>query len=210
MNIADQLANAIGRSDEAPNIALAEKIAKAGDKKAVKELIDLLDHKKSAVRNDVIKVIYEIAERKVDLVIPYTDAILQLLDHKDNRMIWGAMTALTAISSKKPEKMADHLPEILDAMDNGSVITRDHGIMILCAVAEIKKHHEDCMELLLEQLEKAPVNQVPMYAEKIAAVISKSFEKKFEKILLSRKDVLAMPAKQKRIEKLIKKLNSST
>ena len=66
------------------------------------------------------------------------------------------------------------------------------------------------MELLLEQLEKAPVNQVPMYAEKIAAVISKSFEKKFEKILLSRKDVLAMPAKQKRIEKLIKKLNSST
>ncbi len=204
--IKDQLANALGRRDEAPNIALAEKISKKNDKKAIAELIWLMNDKSTPVRHDTIKVLYEIGERKPELIAGYAEDFLKLLDHKDNWMKWGAMTALSVISKINPVYLAKHLSKILDAMDQGSVITRDHGIFILSNIASIKKYHEDCMELLLEQIQKAPVNQVPMYAEKMAEVISPAYIKKLEKILRSRHDVMEIPSKEKRIEKLLKKL----
>jgi hypothetical protein len=123
-------------------------------------------------------------------------------------MKWGAMSALSAISKFKPELIAPHLTTILDAMDSGSVITRDHGIYILCSIAPIRKFHEDCINLLLEQLQKAPVNQLPMYAEKTAEVITPPDINRLEKILLSRQDVMEIPSKKKRIDKLLKLLNN--
>ena len=115
---------------------------------------------------------------------------------------------LSAISNTNPAKLGDHLPVIVDAMDNGSVITRDHGIYILTNVAKLKAHHEDCTELLLDQLQHAPLNQVPMYAEKIVSVLTKPYFKRVENILISRKDVLAISSKKKRIDKLLKQLKS--
>ncbi|MFZ1679252.1 MAG: hypothetical protein WBP41_16785 [Saprospiraceae bacterium] len=201
-----QLSSSLGRKDQEPNISLAEKISKALDKKAVAELIELMNHKSSSIRHDTIKVLYEIGERTPVMIIPYAKEFLKLFDHKDNWMKWGAMSALSAISNTKPDLIATHLTSILDAMDSGSVITRDHGIYILCNVAKLKKYHEDCMELLLEQIQKAPVNQMPMYAEKTAEVISLPYIKKLENILRSRQDVMQIPSKEKRIEKLLKDL----
>ena len=205
-SIKDQLANVLGRRDEAPNIALAVKISKNANKKAVEELIGLMKHKSLRVRHDAIKVLYEIGERKPELITKYAEDFLKLFAQKDNLMKWGAMSALSAISKTNPELIAIHLSSILDAMDQGSVITRDHGIFILCHVASIKKYHDDCMELLMEQIQKAPVNQVPMYAEKTVEVISPPYAKRFEIILSSRHDVMQIPSKEKRIEKLLKSL----
>ena len=207
--ILDQLAHTQGRKDQEPNINLAVKICKTLDKKAVSELIDLMNHKTSAVRHDAIKVLYEIGERKPELITGYHKDFLKLLQHKDNWMKWGAMTALSVISNTKPELIANHLTTILEAMDQGSVITRDHGIYILCNVALLKKYNEACNELLLEQLQKAPVNQVPMYAEKTAEVISKENISRLEKVLRARHDVMEIPSKEKRIEKLLKSLRAS-
>src|SRR4030095_3601361 len=201
-----QLANALGRRDEAPNIALAEKISKTNNKNAIEEVNGLMNHKTADIRHDAIKVLYETGERKPELITGYNKDFLKLLDHKDNWMKWGAMSALSVISKVKPELIAGHLTTILDAMDKGSVITRDHGIYILCNVASLKKYNQDCIELLLEQLQKAPVNQFPMYAEKTAEVISSSDIKRLEKILASRPDVMEIPSKEKRIKKLLKTL----
>lgn len=206
--IAGQLANALGRNDEGPNIALAEKIARTSNKDAVKELVVLMNDKKTAIRHDAIKVIYETGERNPELIIPYKRDFLRLFNHSDNWMKWGAMSALYSIAKSKPELLAKNLTDIIDAMDSGSVITRDHGIYILCTVSNLKKHHDDCMQLLLEQVDKAPVNQVPMYAEKMAEVISAPYVKKLETVLSSRTDVTGIPSKQKRVEKLLKKLKS--
>src|SRR3989337_2190401 len=203
-SVADQLACAMGRKDEAPNIALAEKIVKNSDAEAVKELVALANDNKAAIRHDAIKVLYELGDRKPELIIPYKKNFLNLFQHHDNWMKWGAMSALFSICNSKPDLLVEHLTEIVDAMDSGSVITRDHGIYILCKVSTLKKHHGDCMELLLEQIEKAPVNQVPMYAEKMMEVISAPYIKNLEKILRSRKDVMEIPSKQKRIEKILK------
>lgn len=207
-NIIHQIAHSLGRSDEEPNIRLAEKIAQTGNKADVMEAVSLLEHKASAVRSDAIKVMYEIAVRNVNLVLPFISTFIALLGHRDNRMKWGAMSALSAISNTHPAKLVDHLPVIVDAMDSGNVITRDHGIYILTNVAKIKAHHEDCVELLLEQLQRAPVNQVPMYAEKTATIITKPYYARFEKILTSRNDVLEISSKKKRIDKLLMQLKS--
>lgn len=206
LSVKEQLACSLGRKDEVPNIALAEKISEASDKSAVKDLISLMQNEKAAVRHDAIKVLYEIGDRQPGLITPYKKAFLALFDQSDNWMKWGAMSALYAISDFKPELLEEHLTQVIEAMDEGSVITRDHGIYILCNLAKVKKHHEDCMELLLEQIAKAPANQMPMYAEKMAEVISDRYVKKLEKVIASRTDVLEFPAKQKRIEKLLRRL----
>lgn len=206
--VADQLATALGRKDEGPNIALAEKIARTSNADALKDLVLLMKDKNAAIRHDAIQVIYETGERKPELVIPYKKEFLSLFNHPDNWMKWGAMSALYTIAKAKPELLAKDLTGIVEAMDNGSVITRDHGIYILCSVATLKNHHDNCMELLLEQIEKAPVNQAPMYAEKMAEVISSPYIKKLEKVLSSRKDITEIPSKQKRIGKLLRKLHT--
>jgi len=206
ITVIDHLAHSLGSRDEAPNIALAEKISKTNDREATRELISLLKHKTSGIRNDAIKVLYEIGERKPELIIAYIQNFLATLSHKDNRMQWGAMAALSAISVGNPEDLVEHLTSIVDAMDSGTVITRDHGVYILANISRLKKYHADCMELLLEQIEKAPVNQMPMYAEKTAEVISNPYVKRFEKVLRSRKDVFEIPSKQKRIEKVLRTL----
>ncbi len=205
-SILDQLAHSIGRRDETPNIALAERIADSQDADAVKELIALFDQHPMALKYDILKTLYEIGERRPDMISPYTDLFAELLLHKNNRVQWSAMTALSAIANYQPELLAPHIVTVVDTMDSGSVVSRDHGIYILSALARTKKHHADCMELLLEQVEKSPVNQMPMYAEKTAEVISSPYIPRLKQILASRQDVLSIPSKQKRIEKLLKRL----
>ena len=207
-SIESQLAHALGRRDEVPNIALADLIVKKKQHEAVTELVTLLSHKTTGIRNDAIKVLYEIGERDAEFLYPHTSIFLQLLHHKDNRMIWGAMSALARIARSHPEPLAKNLVSILAAMDSGSVITRDNGVSILAAVAGLKKHHKDAMDLLLEQIEKAPVNQVPMYAEKMAGAISQPYVKKLISMLKERHDVWAIDSKARRLDKLIRTLQA--
>ena len=205
-SIADQLASSLGRSDEQPNIDLAVKVVKSGSKEQVKELVDLLSDSKTAIRHDAIKVLYEIGERNGELISPYLKNFIEGLSHKDNRMKWGAMSALHAISNLKPELLGPHIVTVVNAMDEGSVITRDRGVYILCKLASVKKYHDDCMELLLDQIEHAPVNQVPMYAEKTAEVVSASYKPKLVQTIRKRKDVYEVPSKAKRLDKLVRVL----
>lgn len=205
-SIIDQLASSHGRNDEAVNIMLAENIAKKKDATAVEELIGLTQHTKAPIRSDVIKVLYEIAEREPALLKPHFKAILTLLSHKDNRMKWGAMTTLSALSSFDAGLFTKHITAIVDAMDHGSVITRDHGIVILANVARRPSQSDNCLALLFEQLEKAPVNQFPMYAEKTAEVITPSHLQTLIEIIESRQDVMDVPSKKKRLQQLLKKL----
>jgi hypothetical protein len=207
-SIIDQLASSLGKRDELPNIVLASKIAKSGNEDHLKELFSLVAGKKPAVRNDAIKVIYEIGERKPEMISKHVEDFISLLKHNDNRMIWGAMTALSSISKTQPKLLVPFMVDIVDAIDKGSVITRDHGIFILSHIATLPKQHKHCLELLLEQLEKAPVNQLPMYAEKTTEVVTMPFVKRMINTLEARTDVIEIPSKAKRIEKVIKQLKA--
>src|SRR6218665_1102198 len=100
MEIIGQLASSLGQRDEKPNQLLAQKISEAGDKKAVKELVKHLGHKDKNIQSDCIKVLDEISQASPGLVAPYAHELIALLDSRNNRLQWGAMTALHAIAGE--------------------------------------------------------------------------------------------------------------
>ncbi len=206
MGTTQLLASSLGRNDEQPNVALAEAIAKKGNTKAVSELIGVLTGKDKALRSDAIKVLYEIGERKPELIAAHLAVFVSLLSSKDNRMVWGSMCAVDAIADVRPKEVVAQLPAIMAAVDKGSVITRDHAIKAMVKIAADKKYAANVMPLLHEQLRTSPVNQLPMYAELIATVRSVPHAKDTTKILEKRLVDVPQPPKRKRIEKVLRQL----
>jgi hypothetical protein len=207
MNIVAQLASSLGRRDELPNEELAKKIAENNDEGAVQELIENLQHKSAAIQNDCIKVLYETGERKPVLIAGYTPTFLDLLSHKNNRLQWGAMTALYAIVKEYPKTIHENLARIVAAADSGSVITKDNAVKILISICTFKAYANDAFTLLDEQLLNSPTNQLPMYAELAIPVINNDNKGVFVKTLMSRLDDIGKDTKRKRVEKVIKKFN---
>jgi HEAT repeat protein len=205
MAIIDQLASTLQRKDETPNIELAQQIAKANDKKAVEELIALLHHKSKDVQNDAIKVVYETGALNPSLISGHIAAFAALLQSRNNRMQWGAMTALQSITTEHPGAIYEILPQIIDAADKGSVITNDQCVAILIRLCAVKKYADDAFALLLERLKASPVNQLPMYAENALPVITSGNKTAFTDVLTMRLADIEKETKRARVEKVIKK-----
>src|SRR4026209_976994 len=113
MSIIPKLATSLNRRDEDPNQELAAEIAEAEDLEAVKELVENLGNRTKRIPYDCVKVLYEIGTNKPKLIAGHTKVFLALLDSKDNRLQWGAMTALGCIVGKKPAEIFAALPEII-------------------------------------------------------------------------------------------------
>jgi hypothetical protein len=206
MSVIERLASSLGRRDEIPNQELAAEIAETNDKNAVKELIENLAGKNKNIRHDCIKTLYEIGYLKPALIAEYHATFLSLIDDKDNRMQWGAMTALSSIISEKPKEIFASLGNIIDAADKGSVITRDHCVKILVGLSSNASFAGKTFPLLNEQLMTCPVNQLPMYSEYALPVITAENKEKFIKTLAARFDDIEKDSARKRLEKVIKKL----
>lgn len=207
INVIDQLACTLGRRDEMPNVELAQQIAAAKDKDAVSQLVALLSNKKKDIQHDSIKVLYEIGAINPALIKGYLPDFLIQLKSKNNRMVWGAMTAIDSITASVPEKVYAHITEILDAGEQGSVIAKDGVMGILVKLSGDKKVMDDTMPLLLELMQSAAPNQFPMYAERVLPVVTDQYNKQFISILNDRMSDLEKDSQKKRIEKVLKKLN---
>jgi hypothetical protein len=205
MSIINKLASSLNRRDEVPNQELAKQIADENDKRAVQELIDNLNYKNNDIQNDCIKVLYEVGERKPSLIVGYTKIFIDLLDNKNNRLQWGAMTAISTITSQNPKAIYSAINKIIDVANRGSVITKDYAVNILIGLCSFKQYADDSFCLLIEQLLNSPTNQLPMYAEKAIPVINEKNKTLFVKILSSRLGDIEKERKRKRVEKVIKK-----
>jgi hypothetical protein len=172
----------------------------------VKELVDLLLHKKKDFQGDAIKTLYEIGYQKPSLIAPYAADFIGLLESKNNRLQWGAMTALNTIITEKPEEIYAALPQLAAVTDAGSVITRDNYVGILIGLLYLKKYEDDAFALLNEQLLGCPSNQLPMYAEKALPFVPESHKATFIQSLSSRLDDFEKESKRKRVEQVLKKL----
>ncbi|MDH4058761.1 MAG: adaptin domain-containing protein [Cyclobacteriaceae bacterium] len=207
MNVIEKLASSLNRRDEVPNQELAEKICKRKDKAAIKELVNHLQHKNQSIQNDCIKVLYEIGERKPELIAEFATMFVDLLKHKNNRLQWGAMTALNTIVLENPKVVYASIKKIMDAANSGSVITKDNAAGILINLCSLKQYSENAFLLLNEQLLSSPTNQLPMYAESAVPIITEKNKKIFLKSLSSRLDEIEKESKRKRVEKVIRKFS---
>ncbi len=200
------LATTLGRRDEVPNQQLAERIIKDGKIDLLADVAKLLQHPKKEIQFDAIKTMYEVATQQPDWVAPYVDTFIQLLESKHNRMVWGAMTALSAIATNCTGKLFEHILLIVDKADSGSVITRDHAVNILIELARHTEYNEIAAPLLLEQILKSPENQFPTYAEKSIPLFDGEHKQSLLHVLTLRKQEMVTPSKIKRVTALIQKL----
>ncbi len=206
MSAIDKLASALGHRDEKPNQELAQDIAASNDKAAVKELVDNLTNKNKQIQSDCIKTLYEVATLKPALVAPHVSTLLTLLQSKNNRMQWGAMTALSAIVAERPAEIYAALPGIMDSATAGSVITKDHAAYILSYLSS-QKAYNGAFDLLLELMADSPENQFPSYAEKAAAHAEGVNKSRLLDLLRDRVGKIESETKRKRVEKVIRKLS---
>lgn len=208
MSVLNKLASVKGIRNTEPNKELASVIIQAKDTKSIEELVGNLNHKNKNIQSDCIKVLYEIGEQKPELIAAYDQVFLDLLKHKNNRLVWGAMTALDCIANVKPKAMYAQLHTILDVANSGSIITKDHAAGILIKLSKDKSYARDTLILLLDFFKTAATNQLPKYAEDALPVITENLKKDFIKVLSSRLDEFDKETKKVRLEKVIRKLTT--
>lgn len=204
MSVIDRLASRLGRGDQEPNIALARDVAATEDAQAVQELVEGLGSKDKSLRGDCIKALYEIGVLKPALIAGYLPAFAALLGGKDNRLVWGAMTAIDAIAGARPDAVYPLLTDILSAAERGSVIARDRAVGVLVKLCAVPLYAAAAFPLLLDQLARCPVNQLPMYAEHALSVVGAENGAAFAETLRGRLGGIAPDSKRKRVEKAIR------
>jgi hypothetical protein len=207
MNAIDLLATSLCRNDDVPNQELAGLIIQSNRADWVQELVENLNNKDKNVQSDCIKVLYEIGERgAASLIAPYYETFGNLLESKNNRLVWGAMYALDSITSVSPAEIFSILPAICKAIDHGSVITIDGGVSILAKLAAIREYSETAFPLLAEQLKRCPAKQLPMYAEKSVKNIRSENRSSFIDIVRQRYNEMEKDSQKKRLDKVLKSL----
>lgn len=204
MGVIDELSTSLKLKIQEPNIALAKQIVENNDQAGIIELINELNNKKLA--GDCIKVLYEIGYLNASLIDNYADIFLKLLAHKDNRMQWGAMTALAEVSKTKPEVVYENLSDIIYAANNGSVITKDQAFNILIRLAKLETYYDDVFSIINNQLSIAPNNQFPKYVEQTFEIIKPSDVEILIKTIELKIDTIDVLSKRKRVEKILDKL----
>src|SRR5262245_43369944 len=175
MSVLHKLASAQNRSDEVPNQLLAKEIAGSENRAAVQELVENLSNPDKDIQSDCIKVLYEIGAIKPELIADHVDTFVELLKSRNNRLVWGAMTALGAIAPLKPAEIGQQLDAIIRATDKGSVITQDWGIRVLAAVAVADKSYGiRIFPFLKSFMQNCPAKDMPRHAESILPAITAS------------------------------------
>jgi len=204
----ERVAYHLGKNDEEPNIALAIQLCETKDSEGIKEMIDGLKNKNQQVANDCIKVLYEIGERNPKLIAGYVLEFIQLLKSRDNRLVWGGMTALSKITFLKPKEVFENINVVVRAYENGSVITRDNSISVFAELAKADQKHEKILvKRLIDHLKTCRSKEVGQHAERAFICVNASNSKEFMTVLLQRRENLT-DAQKKRVDKLIHKIEN--
>ena len=206
MSTLQRIAYYQNRRDEVPNQELAKELAAKKDRKGIREIADNLWNKNAQVQSDCLKVLYEIGYLQPDLVAPYADDFLKLLHSRNNRLVWGAMIALSTVADRKAEVIYPHAAEIEQVMNQGSVITKDNGVRVLALVAaQNAAYNKKIFPYLLHHLETCRPKDVPQHAEKIAAAVTTRNRQAFSAVLEKRLVDLkgAQAARVKKVIKLV-------
>ena len=202
----EKLAYSLGRNDEEANIELAKELAKTKNKKGIKEIVDGLNNPKEQIANDCIKVLYEIAGIRPELISEYVGNLIQLLRSRNNRLVWGSMTALSKIVSLAPAEVYKNLDIILRAYEKGSVITVDNSISVFAELVKAdKKYEKKVLPIIIEHLEKCRPKDVGQHSERAFVCVNKNNSQIFKAALLKRYGSLT-EAQKKRLDKLLKKI----
>ncbi len=207
MSISDKLAYSQGRKDQVPNKLLAQEITSAEDSERLIELIKFIESKPHRrLQMDAALTVAYVGDLLPKMLIPHVDFLIRKLKDPIDRVSWGSMIALSHVSPLVIDQMYENLPEILDAMDMGSIVGRDHGYQILVNLYVVDQYSSDMLFILLEQIRKAPSNQLGQYTERLLGVIKPEDKLELIAALEERRLDLTNEYHLKRLTKNLKKL----
>jgi len=207
MTIQAQLAHAQDRRDQRPNRILAERIVNEGGAEQLQGLVDFfLSKPHKDLQKDCVLTMAWIGEQSPELLIPHIDLLIENFNSEIPRVVWGSMIAMAFCAHLVTDKIYSSLPKILDAMDAGSAVTRDHGYRMLMTLYQREKYQENLFFIALEQIQKAPSNQVGQYAERLIEVLNPIHRKELISVLEEKNAELSNEYHIRRLTKNIKKL----
>ena len=199
----EKLACKLGRNDEIPNIELAEYLSLHNDIDGIKEIINGFKGKDKAVANDCIKVLYEIGERNPRLISDYANDFISYLQSKNNRLVWGSMTALAKIVEYASEPIFEKLSVIIAAYEYGSVITVDNSISVFAGLCKANDSYaETVLPIIIKHLQNCRPKEVPQHAQRASVCFNKKNANAFIEVLEKRLPDVASSG-QMRINKLL-------
>lgn len=208
MTIIKLLAFSQGLKGNEANIELAKQISATEKKSAVIELVDNLANKDKHIQSDCIKTLYELGYINPELIADYCNEFIKLLTSKNNRLVWGGMIALTTIVDLRPKEIFISLKKIMETIDKGSVISIDNGVEILAKLNKYDIYFNTTDPLLIDQLWKCPIKQLPMYIEKSMISINKQNKEMYQDVIEKRKYECENDPQIKRLEKALKQITN--
>lgn len=205
MSVLSKIAFYRGIRDEIPNQELARELAATKDIAGIEEIAQHLWDKNDNVRSDCLKVLYETGYISPELISPYTSEFLKLLTSKQNRLVWGAMIALSTVAPLKSELLFENRALMCKTIDQGSVITQDGGIKSLSLVAATNPEYQKVLTpFLMSFLKKCRPSDVPRHAEFISVCVNESTKSEFVALLNERLSDLTN-TQTTRVKKLLKR-----
>ena len=207
MTVIKALSSSLGQKGNETNIALAKEIAETENHDAIRELVDNLNNRDKKIQGDCIKTLYETAYIRPEMIAEYYLNFLDLLTSKNNRMVWSGMIALLTITDLKYKEIFASLELIMTTIKKGSVITIDCGVEILAKLNKHSEYFDITDPLLIEQLWKCPIKQLPQYIEKSLISIAKQNKEIYQNIIEKRKPECDKDSQIKRLEKVLKQIN---
>jgi hypothetical protein len=191
MSVLNRLASSLGRRDEVPNQELARELAARKDQAGIREIVENVWNRDKNIQADCIKVLYEVGHLDPKLIAEYVDVFVRLLRSKNNRLVWGGMTALAETAKADPDAVFNHLDEIKKAKETGSVITVDHAISTLAYTAAAKEEYNTVIfPYLMKHLAGCRPKEVPQHAERTLPAVNSSNKTGFITVLEKRTEDL--------------------
>jgi len=203
MSVINRLASALGRRDDVPNQELAKELAATKAADDIRELVVNLHNRDRNIQSDCIKVLYEIGHIAPELIAEYAEEFLALLRSKNNRLVWGGMSALATTAEIAAPILYEHREEIKMAIKKGSVITVDRGIKALSLVASQRKaYRNELFPYLLNHLRTCRPKDVPQRAEAILVAVDSENKAEFMAVIGVRMADMR-PAQAKRLKRVM-------
>lgn len=184
---------------------LAFQLVKNGDIEGIKKLTQDLYDKNLKVQSQSLKMLYETGYVQPMMIAQYCSLFITLLKSKNNRLVWGAMIALSIIANIKAKEIFEDINLVYGAMREGSVITIDYGVKVLATIAAQKEEYNKVIfPFLIDHLKVCCIKEVCQHTESILVAVNPSNKEAFLAVLEIR--VLDLSETQRiRLNKILNK-----
>jgi HEAT repeat protein len=152
-DILNLLSSQVGDNTEESNIKVVAQCLK--NHELIPEVVDGLSDKDNRLVGDCAEVLTKIAETNPELIAPFAEKLIPLLESKYTRARWEAMHALAFVADKVPETISSILSQLHRmSLSDQSTIVRDYAAIAVSNYASTsKKAAEDSLPILKRILE---------------------------------------------------------